>query len=225
MWSWSLNTYTTQAMTFSWINYYLNYSILTGKYSHLLQKLIVMGNPWQHARNYSRMVLLSRKSLTVKNVPLCSSLNLPHCRCHPAESLIPCLWHWRCFYYHNVLVCRYCDTCFQICLNSSYSSISLFQLSTISLRLWTYITSDHSLALRPEQGFCSVDYLSWSLWVFRSAVFYQHRPFVSPSGTPSKYPLHILHSLFPCITLVCISFIVWDWYQIDKPIHAVLFTA
>lgn len=57
-------------------------------------------------------------------------------------------------------------------MNSCYSSISLFQVLTISLQLLTYIPSDHILALKPEQGFCSVDYLSWSLWVFRRAGFF-----------------------------------------------------
>lgn len=41
----------------------------------------------------------------------------------------------------------------KICLNSCYSSISLFQILAISLQLQTRIPSDHNLALMPEQEF------------------------------------------------------------------------
>lgn len=84
---------------------------------------------------------------------------------------------------------------FKIYLNSYYSSISLFQVQTISLQLQTHIPPDHSLGLMPEQEFCLVDYLSCGF--FEVLGLFQYRFFVSHPFLPSKYSLQVLHSFFP----------------------------
>lgn len=75
--------------------------------------------------------------------------------------------------------------------------------------------SNHSLALRPEQGFCLVDYLSWSLWVFRSPVFFPTQALCLTLSPSQQIPCAHFAFLFPMyhfsMCFIHCSGLISDW--------------